>query len=240
MLRLSRQAVDTIVHLSDTHTDKVIHLCNPLHYYVLSTEKILLRLATPHWSPQYAVIYFKNIFQHKKTFVIVFLLLVFKHILRIYFKIFSWQFVFVKKFPVAWFCATYTHLWPDVFFHLGSRLGVEDRSLERSLSRSGCEIHCFDPSLKQPHLLQADMWLHRLSVDWRDPNPSFVAQHQHVKTILNEFGHAQVRENKDNQSKLLIYIYIPSIIYNHFYWLVSFSDNFSLYAISYIYNRKYL
>ncbi|XP_016888923.2 methyltransferase-like protein 24 [Cynoglossus semilaevis] len=71
-------------------------------------------------------------------------------------------------------------------------LGVEDRSLERSLSRSGCEIHCFDPSLKQPHLLQADMWLHRLSVDWRDPNPSFVAQHQHVKTILNEFGHAQV------------------------------------------------
>ncbi|CAK6961925.1 probable methyltransferase-like protein 24 [Scomber scombrus] len=77
------------------------------------------------------------------------------------------------------------------------RLGVEDRSLERSLARSGCEVHCFDPSLKQPHLQHAEMWLHRLSVDWRDPNPAIVAQRQYASTkklatILNDFGHRQV------------------------------------------------
>ncbi|XP_029902416.1 methyltransferase-like protein 24 [Myripristis murdjan] len=76
-------------------------------------------------------------------------------------------------------------------------LGMDDRSLERSLAKSGCEVHCFDPSLKQPHLQQAEMWLHRLSVDWRDPNPAIVAQHQHASTkklatILNDFGHRQV------------------------------------------------
>lgn len=76
-------------------------------------------------------------------------------------------------------------------------LGVDDRSLERSLARSGCEVHCFDPSLKQPHLQQTEMWLHRLSVDWRDPNPAIVAQRQHASTkklatILNDFGHREV------------------------------------------------
>lgn len=77
------------------------------------------------------------------------------------------------------------------------RLGVDDRSLERSLARAGCEVHCFDPSLKHHHRHQDDMWLHRLSVDWRDPNPAAVAQHQHASTkklatILNDFGHRQV------------------------------------------------
>ncbi|XP_029132980.2 probable methyltransferase-like protein 24 [Labrus bergylta] len=76
-------------------------------------------------------------------------------------------------------------------------LGVDDRSLERSLAGAGCEVHCFDPSLKQPHLQQDEMWLHRLSVDWRDPNPAIVAQRQHattkkLATILNDFGHRQV------------------------------------------------
>ncbi|XP_023256261.1 methyltransferase-like protein 24 isoform X1 [Seriola lalandi dorsalis] len=76
-------------------------------------------------------------------------------------------------------------------------LGVDDRSLERFLARSGCEVHCFDPSLKQPHLQQAEMWLHRLSVDWRDPSPAIVAQRQYANTkklatILNDFGHRQV------------------------------------------------
>ncbi|XP_073348972.1 probable methyltransferase-like protein 24 [Pagrus major] len=76
-------------------------------------------------------------------------------------------------------------------------LGVDDRSLEYSLARAGCEVHCFDPSLKQPHLQQDDMWLHRLSVDWRDPNPAIVAQRQYANTkklatILNDFGHRQV------------------------------------------------
>ncbi|CAJ1078437.1 methyltransferase-like protein 24 [Xyrichtys novacula] len=76
-------------------------------------------------------------------------------------------------------------------------LGVDDRSLERSLAGTGCEVHCFDPSLKQPHLQQDEMWLHRLSVDWRDPNPAIVAQRQYASTkklatILNDFGHRQV------------------------------------------------
>ncbi|KAM8726647.1 putative methyltransferase-like protein 24 [Acanthopagrus schlegelii] len=76
-------------------------------------------------------------------------------------------------------------------------LGVDDRSLEDSLARAGCEVHCFDPSLKQPHLQRDDMWLHRLSVDWRDPNPAVVAQRQYTSTkklatILNDFGHRQV------------------------------------------------
>lgn len=76
-------------------------------------------------------------------------------------------------------------------------LGVDDRSLESSLAQSGCEVHCFDPSLKQPHLQQAEMWLHRLSVDWRDPSPAVVAQRQYASTkklatILNDFGHREV------------------------------------------------
>lgn len=76
-------------------------------------------------------------------------------------------------------------------------LGMTDRSLERFLSRSGCEVHCFDPSLKQPHLQEAEIWLHRLSVDWRDPNPAISAQRQYANTkkmatILNDFGHNEV------------------------------------------------
>lgn len=78
------------------------------------------------------------------------------------------------------------------------RLGADDRSLEHSLARAGCEVHCFDPSLRQPHIQQAEMWFHRLSVDWRDPSPAIVAQRQYTSTkklatILNDFGHRQVR-----------------------------------------------
>ncbi|KAK0156455.1 Methyltransferase-like protein 24 [Merluccius polli] len=75
-------------------------------------------------------------------------------------------------------------------------LGMEDRSLEGFLAQAGCEVHCFDPSLKQPHRRQQTrLWLHRLSVDWRDPNPA--RQHQHTSskklaTILNDFGHREV------------------------------------------------
>ncbi|KAL0967761.1 hypothetical protein UPYG_G00256540 [Umbra pygmaea] len=76
-------------------------------------------------------------------------------------------------------------------------LGVEDKTLELSLARAGCEVHCFDPSLRQAHLQVSDMWLHRLSVDWRDPNPAIPARRQHsntkkLATILNDFGHRQV------------------------------------------------
>lgn len=76
-------------------------------------------------------------------------------------------------------------------------LGGEERSLEQSMVDAGCDVHCFDPSLKQAHQQMAQMWLHRLSMDWRDPNPAIVAQHQHANTkklatILNDFGHRQV------------------------------------------------
>ncbi|KAI7799327.1 probable methyltransferase-like protein 24 [Triplophysa rosa] len=74
------------------------------------------------------------------------------------------------------------------------RLGSEDDGLERSLAVSGCEVHCFDPSIRGAHLQDSHMWFHKLSVDWRDPNP---AGHKHsntkkLATILNDFGHRQV------------------------------------------------
>ncbi|XP_061610413.1 probable methyltransferase-like protein 24 isoform X3 [Phyllopteryx taeniolatus] len=75
------------------------------------------------------------------------------------------------------------------------KLGPDDRNLEGYLARSGCEVHCFDPSLKQAHQQRNAMWLHRLSVDWRDPNPAVSAQRQYTKklaTILNDFGHRRV------------------------------------------------
>lgn len=77
------------------------------------------------------------------------------------------------------------------------RLGMDDRLLERSLASAGCEVHCFDPGLKQLHMQQAEMWLHRLSVAWRDPTPGLGAQRQNsnsrkLATILNDFGHRQV------------------------------------------------
>lgn len=91
------------------------------------------------------------------------------------------------------------------------RLGVGDRSLEHGLARAGCEVHCFDPGLRQPHTQQAEMWLHRLSVDWRDPNPAIVGQRQHANTkklatILNDFGHRQVsgRAYKQNTGSLFL------------------------------------
>jgi hypothetical protein len=99
-----------------------------------------------------------------------------------------------------------TSLSLSTFFYLppSHRLGVEDKTLERSLARVGCEVHCFDPSLKQAHLQESDMWLHRLSVDWRDPNPAIPAQRQHgntkkLATILNDFGHRQVRGHIDRR-----------------------------------------
>ncbi|XP_017278836.1 methyltransferase-like protein 24 [Kryptolebias marmoratus] len=76
-------------------------------------------------------------------------------------------------------------------------LGVDNKSLERLLSGSGCEVHCFDPGLEQPHLQKASMWFHRLSVHWRDPNPAVAAKHQYANTkklatIFNDFGHRDV------------------------------------------------
>uniref|UniRef100_A0A672KLK0 Methyltransferase like 24 n=1 Tax=Sinocyclocheilus grahami TaxID=75366 RepID=A0A672KLK0_SINGR len=72
-----------------------------------------------------------------------------------------------------------------------------DDALERLLAGSGCEVHCFDPSIRRAHLQEDNMWLHRLSVDWRDPNPAVPIQRLHsgskkLAAILSHFGHRQV------------------------------------------------
>ncbi|XP_031437840.1 methyltransferase-like protein 24 isoform X2 [Clupea harengus] len=77
-------------------------------------------------------------------------------------------------------------------------LGAEERRMEHALVRRGCEVHCFDPSISVPHLQESEhLWVHRLSVDWRDPNPAIPAQRPHgntkkLATILNNFGHQEV------------------------------------------------
>ncbi|XP_076127959.1 putative methyltransferase-like protein 24 [Alosa pseudoharengus] len=77
-------------------------------------------------------------------------------------------------------------------------LGADERQVERALVRAACEVHCFDPSISEPHLQESErLWVHRLSVDWRDPNPAISGQRHHgntkkLATILNEFGHQEV------------------------------------------------
>lgn len=76
------------------------------------------------------------------------------------------------------------------------RLGGDDRSMDHFLAQSGCEVHCFDPSLEQPHLQKAEIWFHRISLDWRDPSPAIVPKRQvnnkKLATILDDFGHRDV------------------------------------------------
>lgn len=79
------------------------------------------------------------------------------------------------------------------------RLGNDDNQFETSMANSGCEVHRFDPSIKSAHIQEGrHLWYHRLSVDWRDPNPAIAAHKLHsntkkLGTILNEFGHQKVR-----------------------------------------------
>lgn len=79
------------------------------------------------------------------------------------------------------------------------RLGNDDNQFEVSMAKSGCEVHRFDPSIKSAHIQEGRrLWYHRLSVDWRDPNPAIAAHRLHsntkkLGTILNEFGHQKVR-----------------------------------------------
>ncbi|CAM2111888.1 unnamed protein product [Caretta caretta] len=77
-------------------------------------------------------------------------------------------------------------------------LSSDDNQFEISLANSGCEVHRFDPSIKSAHIQEGrHLWNHRLSIDWRDPNPA-IAPHKlrsHTKklgTILNEFGHQKI------------------------------------------------
>ncbi|NXY83664.1 MET24 protein, partial [Alcedo cyanopectus] len=75
-------------------------------------------------------------------------------------------------------------------------LGNDDNQFEISMANSGCEVHRFDPSIKAAHIQEGrHLWLHRLSIDWRDPNPAAHKLHSNTKklgTILNEFGHQKV------------------------------------------------
>ncbi|KAI1241024.1 hypothetical protein IHE44_0009482 [Lamprotornis superbus] len=74
-------------------------------------------------------------------------------------------------------------------------LGNDDNQFELSMANSGCEVHRFDPSIKAAHVQQGQhLWYHRLSIDWRDPNPAIAAHKLHsstkkLGTVLNEFGH---------------------------------------------------
>nr|XP_023958243.1 methyltransferase-like protein 24 isoform X4 [Chrysemys picta bellii] len=80
-------------------------------------------------------------------------------------------------------------------------LSSDDNQFEISMANSGCEVHRFDPSIKSAHIQEGQhLWNHRLSIDWRDPNPAIAAHklRSHTKklgTILNEFGHQKVGIN---------------------------------------------
>ncbi|XP_004940364.4 probable methyltransferase-like protein 24 isoform X1 [Gallus gallus] len=77
-------------------------------------------------------------------------------------------------------------------------LGSDDNQFEISMANSGCEVHRFDPSIKSAHIQEGQhLWYHRLSVDWRDPNPAIATHKLHsntkkLGTILNEFGHQKI------------------------------------------------
>lgn len=85
-----------------------------------------------------------------------------------------------------------------LLFALG-RLGSDNNQFEISMANSGCEVHRFDPSIKLAHIQKGQrLWYHRLSIDWRDPNPMIAAHKLHTNTkklgtVLNDFGHHKVR-----------------------------------------------
>ncbi|XP_072356109.1 probable methyltransferase-like protein 24 [Scyliorhinus torazame] len=103
--------------------------------------------------------------------------------------------------------------WPvclDNTFHLAQQihrkkcriysvgLGSEDKHFEVEMAKAGCEVHYFDPSLKEAHVQKSEgYWHHRMAIDWRDPNPAAIAQKQRqttkkLGTIMNEFGHRKI------------------------------------------------
>ncbi|XP_019355426.2 probable methyltransferase-like protein 24 isoform X1 [Alligator mississippiensis] len=77
-------------------------------------------------------------------------------------------------------------------------LGSDDNQFEISMASSRCEVHRFDPSIKSAHIQEGQhLWYHRLSIDWRDPNPVIAAHRlrsntKKLGTILNEFGHQKI------------------------------------------------
>ncbi|XP_034964954.1 probable methyltransferase-like protein 24 isoform X1 [Zootoca vivipara] len=77
-------------------------------------------------------------------------------------------------------------------------LGSDNNQFEISMANSGCEVHRFDPSIKPAHIQKGQrLWYHRLSIDWRDPNPMIVAHKlrtntKKLGTVLNDFGHHKI------------------------------------------------
>ncbi|NXK62142.1 MET24 protein, partial [Sylvietta virens] len=77
-------------------------------------------------------------------------------------------------------------------------LGNDDNQFELSMANSGCEVHRFDPGIKAAHIQEGrHLWHHRLSIDWRDPNPAIAAHKLHsntkkLGTVLNDFGHQKI------------------------------------------------
>ncbi|NXD23919.1 MET24 protein, partial [Spelaeornis formosus] len=77
-------------------------------------------------------------------------------------------------------------------------LGNDDNQFELSMASSGCEVHRFEPSIKAAHVQEGQhLWYHRLSIDWRDPNPAIATHKLHsntkkLGTVLNEFGHQKI------------------------------------------------
>ncbi|NWY74775.1 MET24 protein, partial [Erithacus rubecula] len=77
-------------------------------------------------------------------------------------------------------------------------LGSDDRQFELGMASSGCEVHGFDPRARAAHVQEGPrLWYHRLSIDWRDPNPAMAARRLHTSTkklgtVLSEFGHHKI------------------------------------------------
>ncbi|KAM9317288.1 putative methyltransferase-like protein 24 [Gastrophryne carolinensis] len=66
------------------------------------------------------------------------------------------------------------------------------------MASTGCEVYRFDPSIGSAHIYKRErLWHHRLSVDWRDPNPAIPTHRMHSNTkklsvILKDFGHWKI------------------------------------------------
>uniref|UniRef100_A0ACB8GC67 Methyltransferase-like protein 24 n=1 Tax=Sphaerodactylus townsendi TaxID=933632 RepID=A0ACB8GC67_9SAUR len=73
------------------------------------------------------------------------------------------------------------------------------------MANSGCEVHRFDPGIRAAHIQEGHLWYHRLSIDWRDPNPAIAAHKLHANTkrlgaILNDFGHYKKEDQETADS----------------------------------------
>ncbi|XP_072102537.1 probable methyltransferase-like protein 24 isoform X2 [Mobula birostris] len=77
-------------------------------------------------------------------------------------------------------------------------LGSGDQHFEEEMARAGCEVHYFDPSVPEAHIQKSKgYWHHRISINWRDPNPAVAAQQQPITTkklgvIMDQFGHRKI------------------------------------------------